>query len=800
VAGFFIWSAAAPHFGSFTMVARKKKKNPGKGDANAEVPPTFSSVRGPTSTKQPCDEQGRSPTELRLALKRAGYAPIPLNGKAPVLPDWPQMLDVPDATIRNWANGNTGLLAKFTPSLDIDIRHTEAALAIEAKVREQFGSRGKILVRIGEAPKRLIPFRTDVPFEKITRPLFAPWETTPKRREQRLEILADGQQFVAAGIHPDVHGPYTWTPPLWTPEQTVSHDELPPITQAEAIAFIDMCVDFLVANYGYQVRAGLSGNGGAAEHVSGEELTAPAYMVAAAVALIPNPDLPEEDWVKIGLAICAATNGSDVGKAIFEQWSAKAGKNVKATTAKRWRNFLRSPPDRIGYGTLHHQASQVYPNWEDEWAFNSNGAIAKQIWEFSLACGVATVDEGVEAEDPIETARRLELMNWGRPSTDQQQDEGGPQTAANAQTTLDQGQPTTASGQPLDEHGIPLVPLSFEHWDLRVLPNPVFLCGKWLTDVSRTLLTADTGIGKTMWAIALAMAMATGKPFLHWQCPQASKVLLVDGEMARKTLQQWLRLARDRLGCTPANLYILSHEDLEETWQPLNTKEGQLIIERQIKLIAPNCIIFDNVMSLISGDQKDEEGWAQVMPWVYSLTRRNIAQVWLHHTGHDTSRSYGTKTREWQMNNHLHFTKVESNRDLCFDLTFRKHRDRSPETRADFADGQVSLVENQWAWSPTEQGSQRRKLTHREEKFYAALCLATAQSGMQEYGCPAATLEAWKSTCINQGLLTPDDHGHLDGRARAKFSECKEQLVIKNWVANNATLAWTLGPNSRAIL
>jgi hypothetical protein len=30
-------------------------------------------------------------------------------------------------------------------------------------------------------------------------------------------------------------------------------------------------------------------------------------------------------------------------------------------------------------------------------------------------------------------------------------------------------------------------------------------------------------------------------------------------------------------------------------------------------------IVFDNVMSLISGDMKEEEGWRQTLPWQRSL-------------------------------------------------------------------------------------------------------------------------------------------------------------------------------------
>ena len=38
----------------------------------------------------------------------------------------------------------------------------------------------------------------------------------------------------------------------------------------------------------------------------------------------------------------------------------------------------------------------------------------------------------------------------------------------------------------------------------------------------------------------------------------------------------------------------------------------------------------------------DEEAWAQALPWVKSLTKRGIGQLWVHHTGHDESKGYGT--------------------------------------------------------------------------------------------------------------------------------------------------------------
>jgi hypothetical protein len=118
-------------------------------------------------------------------------------------------------------------------------------------------------------------------------------------------------------------------------------------------------------------------------------------------------------------------------------------------------------------------------------------------------------------------------------------------------------------------------------------------------------------------------------------------VLLIDGEMARRVMKDRIAAEAKRLGVQPDTMFVLSHEDVEK-FAPLNTKEGRMYINDEIaRLGGVDFIIFDNIMSLISGDMKEEESWRQTLPWIRRLTRRSIGQMWLHHTGHDESHSYG---------------------------------------------------------------------------------------------------------------------------------------------------------------
>jgi hypothetical protein len=63
-------------------------------------------------------------------------------------------------------------------------------------------------------------------------------------------------------------------------------------------------------------------------------------------------------WNNIGMAIFAASGGSENGFIVFDAFSAKSPKYDPVTARERWRNYRRSPPRRIGMGSLVHLARQ----------------------------------------------------------------------------------------------------------------------------------------------------------------------------------------------------------------------------------------------------------------------------------------------------------------------------------------------------------------------------------------------------------------------------------------------------------
>jgi hypothetical protein len=323
-------------------------------------------------------------------------------------------------------------------------------------------------------------------------------------------------------------------------------------------------------------------------------------------------------------------------------------------------------------------------------------------------------------------------------------------------------------------HKVKGAALSLAEWLARKLPEPDRILGHWLTTTSRVLLVAPTGIGKSMFCIALAFAVASCLGFLRWRGVRQGRVLLVDGEMSRRLLFTRLGGEAHRSGAYPSMFYALNHEDVGEGWAPLNTKEGQAIIEHELKRTqGADLVIFDNVMSLISGNQREEEGWTATMPWIRTLTRRHIAQIWVHHTN-DDGKTYGTKIREWGMDTVITLEPVDRpDTDVSFKLTFTKARERMPDTREDFATINVALVNDKWIVETpgdadtSSTGRRRRRSSGFENKYktdresraaeaFTSLCnaLSEVENNKNIHGERIVHKDAWRDRAYREGFCS----------------------------------------------
>jgi hypothetical protein len=133
---------------------------------------------------------------------------------------------------------NTGIACGDVVAFDIDVLNQDLVDQIVAYIEREIDVTP--LVRIGLAPKTLLAYRPDRAFPKVQTPEFFFLDGT----KAKVEVLADGQQFIADGIHPDTGEAYYWTD--LTPAE-VPLAQLPVVSEEAAHAIIAAAADLIRA-------------------------------------------------------------------------------------------------------------------------------------------------------------------------------------------------------------------------------------------------------------------------------------------------------------------------------------------------------------------------------------------------------------------------------------------------------------------------------------------------------------------------------------------------------------------------
>lgn len=197
--------------------------------------------------------------------------------------------------------------------------------------------------RIGRVPKflRLYRIAEDVPYAKVT------------FTGGHVELITEGKQFVAEGVHPGTGRPYEWPDPL------CARDALPLITPEQLQGALDAIAEALGGDKSVSGELGLE--------VDQASLSAPLALVQQAVNHLPNRDADfpgRDDFNRVGYAIKAAAGAEHEQEALdcFQQWAARwdAGYNDPAEVEEEWARM--KPPFRIGADWLFQQAERL-GNW-----------------------------------------------------------------------------------------------------------------------------------------------------------------------------------------------------------------------------------------------------------------------------------------------------------------------------------------------------------------------------------------------------------------------------------------------------
>lgn len=178
-----------------------------------------------------------SPLEIRLALFAHGYSPILARGKVSDVAGWrtpvASIEEISALTAANPSYQNTGLLCGALVALDIDTPDPETAAALLAMAGALPGA-DRALRRVGKSPKISLFFRACEIRKKVETP-----EYIVRGHKCQVEVMQDGQQVLAFGIHPETQLPYTWIGPSPLDIPFANLPEITPETIASFVAEAD---------------------------------------------------------------------------------------------------------------------------------------------------------------------------------------------------------------------------------------------------------------------------------------------------------------------------------------------------------------------------------------------------------------------------------------------------------------------------------------------------------------------------------------------------------------------------------
>ena len=227
--------------------------------------------------------------------------------------------------------------------------------------QKALGILGPTPCRIGNPPKRLLPYRTTTPRGKIKVEFMHP----DTGETHAVEILGTGQQFVAVGTHPKTKQPYRWERGDLIERGL---DGLSEVTPGKVDEFLE-AVTLLMVKAGYEVAnkphsSGSVGGADGAKLIGDPSLMCNPEMGKKALAVLPN-DLKYDEWIKHSHAIKAMFGGDDQYYPIYETWSLQFTGNTPEGVRAKWDSITNA---RVGAPFILKRAREIA-------GFVSEGAI-----------------------------------------------------------------------------------------------------------------------------------------------------------------------------------------------------------------------------------------------------------------------------------------------------------------------------------------------------------------------------------------------------------------------------------------
>lgn len=311
------------------------------------------------------------------------------------------------------------------------------------------------------------------------------------------------------------------------------------------------------------------------------------------------------------------------------------------------------------------------------------------------------------------------------------------------------------------------------------------LLGPWLLQRHLNMTYAPTGVGKSMFTMSIALAVAGGGSFLGWAAPKPRAVLLVDGEMDVVDLKDRARMLLPTIDAVnqeaaSSNLQILAQQAQEPgvKFPDLADTIGREIIFETAKKHRAELVVLDNFSTLATvEDENSASSFDPVIHLMRELKQAGRACVLVHHArkGGPKEGAYrGTSKMGVVFNSIIalgHPGGLPSTSGAAFELRWEKFRGRRDEAMRPL---KVKLEEDEcsaakWTWEVSEDAVLGQLVA-----MVKSLEYSTQDALAQDLGVTPGALSKRKAKAIAQGLIKAPEWDDCLDMAK-KLSETPSQ-------------------------
>lgn len=440
------------------------------------------------------------------------------------------------ADIERWASTDASAGTKTGKSLyalDADTYDKASAKIIHDAIVRRFGN---LAVRIGQYPKALYLIRlsSEMQYKRIE---FGDAHTEGKLRgkhKDRLEVLGEGRQFVAHGIHPKTMEPYKWVPSM------PAYADIPVVDPSEVIALLEELRHLLPRATEVRTEGGVSDGDTDQTLLKGD-----LEEVRRAVKALPNTTelFPErENYLHVGYMIKAAlADHPDEAFALFLEW------------AEKWEDGVSTDED--GFVIAGNDPDMVRADWDRmQPPFRAGAA---KLFDLATKLSGGEYDQAERWLEPEGSDERLFPPEPGTRDAE------------------------LASGTILSNK---YKLLTIE--DLFNRPDPRYLIDRHLPETGVGFLYGAPSSGKSFIAIDMALTLAFGRESWHGDVingPEGRCVIYIAGEGAsgfKHRVRAWMNAreipegVRGRFALIEESIDFMSIEDIEKLVRTLREDTG----------------------------------------------------------------------------------------------------------------------------------------------------------------------------------------------------------------------------------